>query len=62
MENPIRMIDANAGLILNYLERITALKRGQSGNEGDSCYEVVLLRDGTIYKDESPAEAPFYRK
>lgn len=62
VDNPIRLVDANAGLILDYLERITALKRGQPGNEGDSCWEVVILRDGTIYKDESPAEAPFCRK
>lgn len=62
MENPIQLVDVNANLILPYLQRATALKRGQPGVEGDSCWEVVILRDGTIYKDESPAEAPFCRK
>jgi hypothetical protein len=59
MERPIELASVNANRILPYLERITALKKGQSGNEGDSCFEVVLLRDGTIYRDESPAEARF---
>jgi len=62
MENPLRLVEYNAGLILPYLESITALKKGQPGSEGDSCWEVVILRDGTLYKDESPAEAPFCRK
>lgn len=62
MKNPIELVNVNSGLILDYLRRATALKQGQSGNEGDSCYEVVILRDGTVYKDESPAEAPFCRK
>jgi hypothetical protein len=62
VKNPVELIDANAGGILAYLEGITALKKGQNGNEGDSCFEVVLLRDGTVYKNESPAEVPFRRK
>lgn len=61
MENPIHLVDANAGLILSYLQRITALKQGQPGNEGDSCWEVVILRNGTIYADNSPAEARFVK-
>lgn len=61
MENPLQLVYANAGCIMDYLQRATALKTGQPGNEGDSCWEVVILRDGTIYKDESPAEARFYK-
>ena len=59
MENPMQLVNANAGLMLSYLERAIALKKGKPGNEGDSCWEVVLLRDGTIYKNESPAEVAF---
>ncbi|MFA5961084.1 MAG: hypothetical protein WC848_00155 [Parcubacteria group bacterium] len=62
MENPIQLIDVNAGCILAYLEKITALKRGTPIiKDGDSCYEVVILRDGTIYKNESPPEARFFK-
>jgi hypothetical protein len=61
MENPLQLVYANAGCIIDYLQRATALKTGQPGNEGDSCWEVVILRDGTIYKDESPQEARFVR-
>ncbi len=61
VENPFELLNMAAPCILPYLERIKALKKGQPGTEGDSCWEVVLLRDGSLYKDESPAEAPFGR-
>ena len=61
MENPMELVQTNSCVILPYLEKTTNLKRGQPGNEGDSCYEVVILRDGTVYKDESPPEAPFFK-
>ncbi len=58
-QDPISLLDAHQHRIKSYLQKVVALKRGRPGNEGDSCYQVVLLRDGTVYMDESPAEAPF---
>ncbi len=59
VENPVGLIDLHRCRILPYLVGATNLKVGQSGNEGQSCWEVVVLHDGTIYKNESPAAMPY---
>lgn len=62
MENPGELLNMATPCMIPYLEALTASKKGIVANEGDSCGEVVILRDGSIYKDESPAEVPFGRK
>lgn len=57
--DPNSVLAANGPRILNYLNRISAIKRGQSGREGDSCYEVTIVLDGTVIKNESPPGTPY---
>lgn len=51
------LLDANASRILDYLTKVLALKKGQSGKVGDSCYEITILENGTLLaeKNNSPA-------
>lgn len=59
--NPYELLEAHGGKIVAYLNKATNLKHGQPGKPGDSCYQVAILRDGTLFMDESPSEAPYVK-
>lgn len=53
------LLSATASHGLDYMSRAFALKQGKAGHKGDSCYEVTVLRNGMVIKNESSPQAPW---
>jgi hypothetical protein len=58
IENPYSLVDPKG---VEYVKSVVSLKRGEPAPFGRTCYEVCILRNGEVMKDESPSQRPFGR-